>query len=155
MDAARRKIATPLRKEREKARLKREAGIAEVLEAAGAKIKDRCWRIEWILETSVGGLIVIPYETWIACQFQDPSAAAEILYKDHVSRIHPTNGKWNFHDSYPHRTEAEHVQIVIDELRRYKLIQGGVSDGTTAKQPARTDDSDHSDNRSSPCPLHV
>lgn len=112
----------PLRKESEKARLKREAGIAKVLEAAGAKTKDNSWRVEWVLETTVGGLVIIPYEDWIACQFQDPQAAAKVLYRNHVSRIHPTNGKWNFHDSYPKRTEVEHVQIVIDELRRYKLI---------------------------------
>ena len=113
----------PLRKESEKAKEKREAGIAKVLEAAGARVKDISWRVEWVLKTSVGDLVIIPYETWIACQFQDPSAAAKVLYRDHVSRIHPTNGKWNFHDSYPNRAKAEHVQIVIDELRRYKLLQ--------------------------------
>lgn len=112
----------PLRKESAKAKAKREAAITKVLEAAGARTRDRSWRVEWLLDTTVGKLLIIPFEDWIHCKFEDPKAAKEVLGNGPYNRLHPTNGKWNWHDSFPARTQAVHVQIVIDELRRYKLI---------------------------------
>lgn len=115
-------VRKPPRKEGEKAKAKREAEIAKVLEAAGAQTKDKSWRVEWVLKTTVGNLVIVPFEDWIACQFHDPKAASEVLGARWADRLHPINGKWNWHLSYPKRTEAEHIQIVLDELRRYKLI---------------------------------
>jgi hypothetical protein len=115
-------LRKPLRKESEKAKAKREAEIAEVLEDAGAQTKDRSWQVEWVLKTTVGDLVIVPYEDWIHCKFDDPRAAGEVLGTGPHNRLHPTNGKWNWHNSYPQRTQAEHVQIIIDELRRYNLI---------------------------------
>jgi hypothetical protein len=113
----------PLRKESEEAKEKREAGIAKVLEAAGAKTKDGSWRVEWVLKTTVGDLVIIPYEDWIHCRFTDTRAAAEVLRGSPNSHLNTRSGKWNWYGYSPRRTEAADVQIVIDELRRYKLLQ--------------------------------
>ncbi len=115
-------LLKPPQKESDKAKAKREAGIAQVLEAAGAQAKNKSWREEWVLKTTVGDLVIIPFEDWIACQFDDPKAASEVLGGNWAGRLNTANGKWNWHLSYPKRTEAEHIQIVIDELRRYQLI---------------------------------
>lgn len=110
----------PLRKESEKVKEKREAGIAKVLEAAGARVKDISWRVEWVLKTSVGDLLIVPYERWVHCRFQDSLAARE-------ARIGSgQTGKWNWHGSdftdWSGRVQGLHVQQIIDRLRCYKLI---------------------------------
>ncbi len=112
----------PLPRESAEAQEKRKAGIARVMEATGARVKNRSWFVEWVIETSAGDLIIIPRNDWITCQFQDVRAAAKVLYHDRLSRIDPRSGEWNFYYPTPQRTRAKHVRSVIKELRRYGLI---------------------------------
>jgi hypothetical protein len=46
------------------------------------------------IETSLGTLVVTPYDNWIACHFKDVEKAKQHLSGDRLNKF---SGKWNWH----------------------------------------------------------
>jgi len=50
------------------------------------------------IETKAGNLHLTPYDTWVACRFDDVERARTIVGND--GRLNRCSGKWNFHFSH-------------------------------------------------------
>ncbi len=70
---------------------------------------------EFELQTRVGLLTVRPYNTWLACRFEDPKAAAAVLGYDVHARLNPHSGKWNFNYN-----EDNDIELCLEHFK-YEL----------------------------------
>ena len=68
---------------------------------------------DWELDTVAGTMRLTPYDTWIACRFDDVEAAK---LRVRFGALNPWSGKWNWHYEQPNANDAEFFAENIERL---------------------------------------
>jgi hypothetical protein len=101
--------------------------IIRLLESLGAVRNDQPG-YAYTLQTKLGMLSIDPYETWVACRWEDVARALEAIGRERMNRF---SGKWNHHYDEPTFKRRAFTQQAIEDFRaaisRYLLDANGQS----------------------------
>ena len=84
--------------------------VAANLRRLGAR-PAKCY--DWEIETIAGAMRVTPYDTWVACRFDDVDAAKQRV---RFGTLNPWSGKWNWHFDRPGANDAGFFNEQIERL---------------------------------------
>lgn len=78
---------------------------------------------ELTLQTLAGPMRVHPYDTWMACRFEDVERAKKL---SPAGSLNPFSGKWNWHYTKPGENDLEHLYVqlcgVIEEPEEVSVL---------------------------------
>lgn len=125
--------------------------VEKFLESLGA-VRDERTLYPYNLPTRLGMLGIHPYDTWVACRWDDIPRALQTIGPECMNRY---SGKWNHHYEWPMFNSRRGAQLAVEDfcsqLGKYLLpeSQGG-------SQPSEVIAAFHqaSDLPTSPCAPH-
>lgn len=68
------------------------------------------------LQTLAGPLAITPYDDWIACRFDSPARAGQLLTAQPRGRLNPHSGKWNHVYTPAMFKNRQQAQAAVDDF---------------------------------------